>query len=96
MVGLVNHNQSQLRFVIASDRQWLFAYPSEGTLASGEGAQIAVSVSSAGMPPETNHGQFVIRRTPADSAGAGIAETVRVTFGGVPDSGGPLGETRQG
>ena len=94
MVGLVNHSQRQMRFVVESDRPWLFAYPSEGTLASGEGAQIAVSVSSAGMPPETYHGQLVIRQIPADIAGGDVAEAVHGTFVRVPNGQGSLDDTR--
>lgn len=94
VVGLVNHSQQRARFVVESDRPWLFAYPSEGTLASGESAQIAVSVSSAGIPPETYRGQLVIRQIPADVAGVGVAGAVHVTFVSVPSGPGPLGETR--
>ena len=94
VVGLVNRSQEQVRFVVESDRPWLFAYPSEGTLASGEGAQIAVSVSSAGMPPETYHGQLVIRQIPADIAGGDVAEAVHVTFVRVPGGQGSHGDTR--
>lgn len=94
LVRLVNRSQEQVRFVVESDRPWLFAYPSEGTLASGEGAQIAVSVSSAGMPPETYHGQLVVRQIPADMAGGDVAEAVRVTFVRVPTGRGSLDETR--
>lgn len=94
VVRLVNRSQRQTRFVVKSDRPWLFAYPSEGTLASGETARVAVSVSSAGMPPETYNGQLAIRQIPADSAGAGVAEAVHVTFVAVPSGGGSLDETR--
>ena len=94
VVGLVNRSQQQVRFVVESDRPWLFAYPSEGTLARGEGAQIAVSVSSAGMPPETYHGQLVIRQIPDDIAGGDVAEAVHVTFVRVPIGEGSLDETR--
>ena len=94
VVGLVNRSQEQVRFVVESDRPWLFAYPSEGMLASGEGAQIAVSVSSAGMPPETYHGQLVIRQISADIAGGDVAEVVHVTFVRVPSGQGSLDETR--
>jgi hypothetical protein len=94
VVGLVNRSREQVRFVVESDRPWLFAYPSEGTLASGEGAQIAVSVSSAGMPPETYHGQLVIRQIPADEEGGDVAEAVHVTFVRVPSGQGSLDETR--
>lgn len=94
VVGLVNRSQEQVRFLVESDRPWLFAYPSEGTLASGEGAQIAVSVSSAGMPPETYHGQLVIRQISADIAGDGVAEAVHVTFVRVPSVQTSLGDTR--
>lgn len=94
VVGLVNRSQEQVRFVVESDRPWLFAYPSEGTLASGEGAQIAVSVSSAGMPPETYHGQLVIRQIPADIAAGDVAEAVHVTFVRVPGGQGSRGDTR--
>ena len=94
VVGLVNRNQEQVRFVVESDRPWLFAYPSEGTLASGEGAQIAVSVSSAGMPAETYHGQLLIRQIPADKEGGDVAEAVHVTFVRVPSGQGALDETR--
>ena len=94
VLGLVNHSQQQTRFVVESDRPWLFAYPSEGTLASEESVQIAVSVSSAGIPPETYRGQLVIRQIPADVAGVGVAETVYVTFVSVPSGRGPLGETQ--
>ena len=94
VLGLVNHSHQQTRFVVESDRPWLFAHPSEGTLASGESAQIVVSVSSAGMPPETYRGQLVIRQIPADVAGVGVAEAVHVTFVSVPSGPGPLGETQ--
>ena len=94
LVWLVNHSQEPTRFVVESDRPWLHAYPSQGTLASGAGAQIAVSVSSAGMPPETYRGRLVVQQTPAASAGADVAETVHVTFVSVPSGRGPLGETQ--
>lgn len=94
VLGLVNHSQQQTRFVVESDSPWLFAYPSEGTLASGESAQIVVSVSSAGIPPETYRGQLVIRQIPADVAGGGVAETVPVTFVSVPSGRRPLGVTQ--
>lgn len=94
VLGLVNHSQQQMRFVVESDRPWLFAYPSEGTLARGESTQIAVSVSSAGIPPETYRGQLVIRQIPADVVGVGVAETVHVTFVSVPSGRGPVGETQ--
>ncbi len=94
LVRLVNRSQQQTRFVVESDRPWLYAYPSEGTLASGEGARIAVSVSSAGMPPETYHGQLVIRQIPDDVAGGDVAEAVHVTFVRVPSGQGSLDETR--
>ena len=94
VVELVNHSQGQTRFVVESDRPWLFAYPSQGTLASGESAQIAVSVSSVGIPPETYHGQLVIQQIPAESGGAGVAGTVNVTFVSVPSGRGSLGETQ--
>ena len=94
VLGLVNHSQQQARFVVESDRPWLFAYPSEGTLASGDSAQIVVSVSSAGIPPETYRGQLVIRQIPADVAGVGVAEAVHVTFVSVPSGRGPLAETQ--
>ena len=93
-VWLVNHSQQQMRFVVESDRAWLFAYPSEGTLAGGERAEIAASVSSAGMPPETYRGRLVVQQTPADSAEAGVAQTVHVTFVSVPSGRGPLGDTQ--
>ena len=92
VVELVNHSHERTRFAVESDRPWLFAYPSEGTLASGESAQIVVSVSSAGIPPETYRGQLVIRQIPADVAGVGVAEAVHVTFVSVPSGRGPLGE----
>ena len=94
VLGLVNHSLQQMRFVVESDRPWLFAYPSEGTLASGESAQILVKVSSAGIAPETYHGQLVIRQIPADIAAVGVAEAVHVTFVSVPSDRGSLGETR--
>ena len=94
VVELVNRSQKQVRFVVESDRPWLLAYPSEGTLASGEGARIAVSVSSAGMPPETYQGQLVIRQNSADTAGRDVAEAVHVTFVRVPSGQGSLDETR--
>lgn len=94
VLGLANHSQQQTRFVVESDRPWLFAYPSEGTLASGESAQIVVSVSSAGIPPETYRGQLVIRQIPADAAEGGAAEAVHVTFVSVPSGPEPLGATR--
>jgi len=94
VLGLVNHSQRQTRFVVESDRPWLFAYPSEGTLASGESAQIVVSVSSAGIPPETYRGQLVIRQIPADAAGVGVAEAVHVTFVSVPSGRGSLRATQ--
>lgn len=94
VVWLANHSQGPTRFVVESDRPWLRAYPSQGTLASGAGAQITVSVSSAGMPPETYRGRLVVQQTPADSAGDDVAETVHVTFVSVPGGPGPLGETQ--
>ncbi len=94
LVRLVNRSQEQVRFVVEADRPWLLAYPSEGTLASGEGARIAVSVSSAGMPPETYQGQLVIRQISADTAGREVAEAVHVTFVRVPSGQGSLDETR--
>ncbi len=94
LVRLVNRSEKQVRFMVESDRPWLLAYPSEGTLASGEGARIAVSVSSAGMPPETYQGQLVIRQISADTAGRDVAEAVHVTFVRVPSGQGSLDETR--
>lgn len=94
VVGLVNRSQEQVRFVVEADRPWLLAYPSEGTLASGEGARIAVSVSSAGMPPETYQGQLVIRQISAGIAGGDVAEAVHVTFVRVPSGQGSIDETR--
>lgn len=94
VVRLVNHSQEQTRFVVESDRPWLFAHPSEGTLARGESAQIVVSVSSAGIPPETYRGQLVIRQIPADVAGVGVAEAVHVTYVSVPSGRGSLRATR--
>jgi len=94
VVRLVNRSQEQTRFVVESDRPWLFAYPSHGTLASGESAQIAVGVSSAGIPPETYHGQLVIQQIPADRGETGAAETVHVTFVRVPNGQGSLDKTQ--
>ncbi len=94
VVELVNHAAGPTRFVAESDRPWLSIYPREGTLASGERAQITVSVSAAGMAPETYRGRLVIRQTPAGSSANGLAETVDVTLVAVPSSDGPLVETR--
>lgn len=60
---------------VESGQPWLIPYPSNGMLADGRIAQIAVSVSSAG---------------------AGVTETVQVTFVAVPSNARPLGQTRRG
>jgi hypothetical protein len=94
VVELVNHGAGPTRFVVESDRPWLSIYPREGTLASGERAQIAVSVSAAGMVPETYRGRLVIRQIPAGILADSLAETVAVTLVAVPSGDGPLVETR--
>ena len=94
VVRLVNHAAGPIRFEVESDRRWLSVYPREGTLMQGERAQIAVSVSAAGMVPETYRGRLVIRQTPVGIPADGLAETVDVTLVAVPSDGGPLVETR--
>ena len=94
VVGLVNDGTRPMRFVVESDRPWLSVYPREGTLAGGERAQIRVSVSSAGMAPETYGAQLVIRQIPADMSGVSRADTVEVVYVAVPYDAAALGETR--
>ena len=94
VVELVNHGAGPTRFVVEPDGPWLSIYPRVGTLESGESAQIAVSVSAAGMAPETYRGRLVIRQTPAGIPAGGLVETVDVTLVAVPSSDGLLVETR--
>lgn len=92
-LGLVNHGQQRIRFVVGPDRPWLFHYPCQGTEASGASAPIVLSVSSAGRAPETYRRQLVVRQAPEDGTVAGVADTEYVTFVAVPADSGLLDET---
>ena len=94
VVELVNQGAGPTRFVVESDRPWLSIYPREGTLASGERAQIGVSIAAAGMAPETYRGRLVIRQMPAGMPTDGLTETVDVTLVAVPSGDAPLVQTR--
>ena len=80
VIRLTNEGSGSLRYLIDSDRSWLFVSPSDGSLLSGAHVEIEVGVQSAGVWPDTHRGQLTI--TPAgqeDQDPEGIA-AIPVTF----------------
>ena len=80
VVRLMNEGYGSLRYLIDSDRSWLFVAPSDGSLLRRAHVEIEVSVQRAGVWLDTHRGQLTI--TPAgqeDGNPEGIA-AIPVTF----------------
>lgn len=79
-----NDGLGSLQYAIESGSAWLMENPSTGTLAAGGSEEIAISVASAGVAPDTHWGNLVIGRSdlPHDDP-SGIIE-FPVAFAALP------------
>ena len=85
VIRVTNSGRSPLQYRIESDRPWLAASPRSGVVAAGGSANLTVSVTGAGVVPDTHRGRLSIFQS-GDSADHLIGQLpVLVIFVVTPD-----------
>ncbi|MCB1071165.1 MAG: hypothetical protein KDL31_12495, partial [Kiritimatiellae bacterium] len=80
--GLTNNGVSTLNFQLATNATWLTVSPVSGSLATGAGQQITVTVDATGLPIGIQNGLILV----SDPAATNDPQYVNVSFQVKPDS----------